>query len=94
MSADQTTKRFTFDPRITSGDLLTVLVIAIGGVGAYYTLASRVSVLEEKVQTSVSQADRDRQDQKETIRGMRDDIKDIQRGVNALAISISARVQK
>lgn len=83
-------KRFAFNPTVTVGDLITVVSILLGGAAAYYSLSTRVSVLEEKAQTSAQQATTDRQDQRETIKAIRDDVKDIQRSMNALMLAVSS----
>lgn len=88
MSDQTTVKRFTFNPTLTMGDIVTAGTILLGGAAAYYSLSTRVSVLEEKAQSSYLQASVDRQDQKETIRTIRDDIKDIQRSMNALMLAV------
>ena len=79
-------ERLRFDATITLGDMVTAILLLIGGISAYWTLSTRVSILEEYRAAHSKQAEEQQQAQKEALGYLRDDIREVQRGVNALTL--------
>jgi uncharacterized membrane protein (DUF106 family) len=82
-------QKFRFDPTINAGHVLTFVVMAAGVVGSYAMLDKRVVVLEEKDRATMVQSTELRQEQKEALREIRSDVKDLQRSVNEIGRTLS-----
>ena len=78
-----------FDPSINLGHILT-FVSMVGAVMATYSLLDkRVGVLEERSNAAIAQAADRQTEQKESLREIKTDIKDLQRSVNEISRALA-----
>lgn len=91
--ADPTTdrKRLTFDPTINAGHILTFISMAVAVMVSYSLLDKRVGVLEERSNTAIAQAADRQSEQKESLREIKSDIKDLQRSVNEISRAVTVK---
>lgn len=73
-----------FDPTINAGHVMSALTMLVAGFLAYSSLASRVSILEERSTTQNVRSGERAQEQKEAIADMRAEIKEVRRSVDDL----------
>lgn len=80
-----------FDPTINAGHLLTFGGMLISVAIAFGVLDKRIGVLEEKSASASSAATERTIEQKESLREIKADIKDLQRSVNEIGRAVAAR---
>ena len=85
------TKKVKFDPTINLGHLLTFIAMVIGVMSSYSLLDKRVGVLEERSNTAIAQAADKQAEQKESLREIKSDIKDLQRSVNEISRAVAGK---
>ncbi|MCA0214504.1 MAG: hypothetical protein LCH79_15170 [Proteobacteria bacterium] len=84
-------KRLTFDPTINAGHILTFISMVVAVMVSYSLLDKRVGVLEERSNTAISQAADRQTEQKESLREIKSDIKDLQRSVNEISRAVAGK---
>jgi len=84
-------KRLTFDPTINAGHILTFISMVVAVMVSYSFLDKRVGVLEERSNTAISQAADRQTEQKESLREIKSDIKDLQRSVNEISRAVAGK---
>lgn len=80
-----------FDPTIKYGDLLTVGGMLIAISVAFSVLDKRISILEERSRADVVTAIDRQTEQKETLREIKSEIKDLQKSVNEISRAVASR---
>lgn len=84
-------KRLNFDPTINAGHILTFISMVVGVMVSYSLLDKRIGVLEERSATTTQRAtDRDTE-QKEALKEIRGDLKDLQRTVNEISRALATK---
>jgi len=78
-------KKINFDPTINLGHVLTFIAMVVSVMTAYGLLDKRISVLEEKSNAARMQAVERQSEQKDTLREIKDDIKDLQKSINEIS---------
>jgi len=86
--ADMAPKKLTFDPTINAGHILTFLAMVVGLMTSYSLLDKRIGVLEERSNTAIQQATERTTEQKDAIREIKSDIKDVQRSLNEISRAV------
>jgi len=86
--ADMAPKKLTFDPTINAGHILTFLAMVVGLMTSYSLLDKRIGVLEERSNTAIQQATERTTEQKDAIREIKSDIKDVQRLLNEISRAV------
>jgi hypothetical protein len=86
--ADMAPKKLTFDPTINAGHILTFIAMVIGLMTSYSLLDKRIGVLEERSNTAIQQATERTTEQKDAIREIKSDIKDVQRSLNEISRAV------
>ena len=86
--ADPAPKKLTFDPTINAGHILTFLAMVVGLMTSYSLLDKRIGVLEERSNTAIQQATERTTEQKDAIREIKSDIKDVQRSLNEISRAV------
>ena len=89
--AETERKRLTFDPTINAGHILTFVAMAIGVMTSYSMLDKRIGVLEERSTTVISQAADRQAEQKESLKEIKSDVKDLQRSVNEIGRALAGK---
>ena len=89
--AETERKRLTFDPTINAGHILTFIAMAIGVMTSYSMLDKRIGVLEERSTTVISQAADRQAEQKESLKEIKSDVKDLQRSVNEIGRALAGK---
>lgn len=84
-------KRLNFDPTINAGHILTFISMVIAVIISYSLLDKRVGVLEERSNTAIIQAADKQAEQKESLREIKSDIKDLQRSVNEISRAVAGK---
>ena len=84
-------KRLNFDPTINAGHILTFISMVIAVIISYSLLDKRVGVLEERSNTAIIQAADKQAKQKESLREIKSDIKDLQRSVNEISRAVAGK---
>ena len=82
-------KRLNFDPTINAGHILTFISMVVSVMVSYSLLDKRVGVLEERSNTAIIQAADKQAEQKESLREIKSDIKDLQRSVNEISRAVA-----
>lgn len=85
------TNKVKFDPTINLGHLLTFIAMVIGVMSSYSLLDKRIGVLEERSNTAIAQAVDKQAEQKESLREIKSDIKDLQRSVNEISRAVAGK---
>ena len=80
-----------FDPTIKYGDLLTVGGMLIAISVAFSVFDKRISILEERSRADVITAGDRQVEQKETLREIKNEIKDLQKSVNEVSRAVASR---
>lgn len=78
-----------YDPTVNLGHILTFVGFIVTGAGAYALLDKRVGVLEERSNAAIVQATDRQIEQKESLREIKSDIKDLQRSVNEISRAVA-----
>ena len=84
-------KRLNFDPTINAGHILTFISMVVSVMVSYSLLDKRVGVLEERSNTAIIQAADKQAEQKESLREIKSDIKDLQRSVNEISRAVAGK---
>lgn len=85
------TKKINFDPTINLGHILTFVAMVIGVMSSYSLLDKRIGVLEEKATSAVTQQTERQLEQKEALREIKSDVKDLQRSINEISRALAAK---
>lgn len=80
-----------FDPTINLGHVLTFASMVAAVMASYALLDKRVGVLEERSNAAIAQATDRQVEQKESLREIKSDIKDLQRSVNEISRAVSGK---
>lgn len=91
MSEPTNKVKFKFDPTINLGHVLTFIAMVIGVMSSYSLLDKRVGVLEERSNTAIAQAADKQAEQKESLREIKSDIKDLQHSVNEISRAVAGK---
>jgi hypothetical protein len=75
-------RRVAFDPTINLGHVLTFVGFIVSGFTAYNALDKRVTVVESQAAAVVERSREQDGRLKETLREIKDDVKELQRSVN------------
>lgn len=78
-----------FDPTINAGHLLTFGAMLVSVSIAFSLLDRRISVLEERSNSALLAATERQSEQKDTLRDIRSEIKDLQRAVNEIGRAVA-----
>jgi len=78
-----------FDPTINLGHILTFASMVAAVMASYSLLDKRVGVLEERSNAAIVQATDRQTEQKESLREIKSDIKDLQRSVNEISRAVA-----
>lgn len=78
-----------FDPTINLGHILTFASMVAAVMASYSLLDRRVGVLEERSNAAIVQATDRQVEQKESLREIKADIKDLQRSVNEISRAVA-----
>lgn len=78
-----------FDPTINLGHVLTFVSMVAAVMASYALLDKRVGVLEERSNSAIAQASDRQIEQKESLREIKSDIKDLQRSVNEISRAVA-----
>lgn len=78
-----------FDPTINLGHVLTFVSMVAAVMASYAILDKRVGVLEERSNSAIAQASDRQIEQKESLREIKSDIKDLQRSVNEISRAVA-----
>lgn len=84
-------KRLNFDPTINAGHILTFISMVVAVMVSYSLLDKRVGVLEERSRDAIIQAADKQAEQKESLREIKSDIKDLQRSVNEISRAVAGK---
>ena len=85
-------KRLTFDPTINAGHILTFISMVVAVLVSYSLLDKRVGVLEERSNAAIIQSADKQAEQKESLREIKSDIKDLQRSVNEISRAVAGKM--
>lgn len=80
-----------FDPTINLGHVLTFASMVAAVMASYTLLDKRVGVLEERSNAAIAQATDRQVEQKESLREIKSDIKDLQRSVNEISRAVAGK---
>lgn len=80
-----------FDPTINLGHVLTFASMVAAVTASYALLDKRVGVLEERSNAAIAQASDRQIEQKESLREIKSDIKDLQRSVNEISRAVAGK---
>ncbi len=80
-----------FDPTINLGHILTFASMVAAVMASYALLDKRVGVLEERSNAAIVQATDRQIEQKESLREIKSDIKDLQRSVNEISRAVAGK---
>lgn len=80
-----------FDPTINLGHILTFASMVAAMMASYSLLDKRVGVLEERSNAAIAQATDRQVEQKESLREIKSDIKDLQRSVNEISRAVAGK---
>lgn len=80
-----------FDPTVNLGHVLTFASMVAAVMASYALLDKRVGVLEERSNTAIAQATDRQVEQKESLREIKSDIKDLQRSVNEISRAVAGK---
>lgn len=77
-------RRVRFDPTINLGHVLTFLGFLATGMAAYSDLKERIAVQAVRIQAAESDAMSEKGRNRESLREIKDDLKEIRRGIEDL----------
>lgn len=80
-----------FDPTVNLGHVLTFASMVAALMASYALLDKRVGLLEERSNTAIAQATDRQVEQKESLREIKSDIKDLQRSVNEISRAVAGK---
>jgi hypothetical protein len=83
-----------FDPTINAGHLLTFGGMVLAVAASYSLLDKRIGVLEERSNAAIVQAAERQSEQKDSLREIKSDVKDLQRSVNAIGQALAGVARK
>jgi type VI protein secretion system component VasK len=89
MTMTEPKRRFNFDPTINLGHVLTAVAMLGAGFGAYSSLDSRVTRVEERASHAEQARQETEQRTKETLSEIRGDVKEVQRSVNDVSRNLN-----
>ena len=91
--ADPTEKKRLnfFDPTINAGHILTFISMVVAVMVSYSLLDKRVGVLEERSNAAIIQSADKQAEQKESLREIKSDIKDLQHSVNEISRAVAGK---
>ena len=78
-------RRVRFDPTINLGHLLTFVGFLATGMAAYSDLKERIAVQAVRIQAAEAEAAAEKTRNRDSLREIKDDLKEIRRGVEDLA---------
>lgn len=78
-------RRVRFDPTINLGHLLTFVGFLATGMAAYSDLRERIAVQAVRIQAAEMEAAAEKIRNRDSLREIKDDLKEIRRGVEDLA---------
>ena len=78
-------RRVRFDPTINLGHLLTFVGFLATGMAAYSDLKERIAVQAVRIQAAEAEAAAEKTRNRDSLREVKDDLKEIRRGVEDLA---------
>lgn len=78
-------RRVRFDPTINLGHVLTFLGFLATGMAAYSDLKERIAVQAVRIQAAEMEAAAEKIRNRDSLREIKDDLKEIRRGVEDLA---------
>lgn len=78
-----------FDPTINAGHLLTFGAMLVSVSIAFSLLDRRISVLEERSNSAITAATERQSEQKDALRDIKSEIKDLQRAVNEIGRAVA-----
>lgn len=84
-------KKLNFDPTVNLGHVLTFLSFMAVGAAGYNTIDKRVTLLEEKAETALRLSAERVAEQKETLKEIKGDIKELSKGVNDIQRAVGTR---
>jgi hypothetical protein len=80
-----------FDPTVNLGHVLTFASMVAAVMASYALLDKRVGMLEERSNAAIAQATDRQVEQKESLREIKSDIKDLQRSVNEISRAVAGK---
>lgn len=80
----QPKRRVQFDPTINLGHVLTFVGFIATGSVAYFDLRERISMQEIRTIAVSAEIDNEKARTRETLKEMRDDVREVRRGVEDL----------
>jgi hypothetical protein len=89
--AEEKSNRIRFDPTINAGHILTFVAMVVGVMTSYSLLDKRIGVLEEKASSAVTQSAERQLEQKEALKEIKSDVKDLQRSINEISRALAGK---
>lgn len=83
--------KIKFDPTVNLGHILTFASMVAAVMASYSLLDKRIGVLEERSNTAIVQAADRQGEQKESLKEIKGDIKELQRSVNDISRAMAAK---
>lgn len=80
-----------FDPTINLGHILTFLGFITTGIGAYWTLDKRLSVLEERAMLITSSQREQAATVKESVQEIKQDVRDMRKAIELVSADLLRR---
>lgn len=87
-------KRVSFDPTVNLGHLLTFIGFIVTGAVGYFDLRERISVQEIRHTSVATELDAEKARTRETLGLLRDDMREVRRGVEDLLRSNHQKLGK
>ncbi len=82
---DKQRGRIVFDPTINAGHILTFLGFMIAGLTAYNTIDKRVTIVEQRTQSSEVRAAEQDARLKDSLIEIKTDLRDVKKSLNDLS---------
>ena len=89
VDAEKLRMTIKYDPTINLGHILTFASMVAAVMASYSLLDKRVGVLEERSNAAITQAADKAVEQRESLREIKADIKDLQRSVNEISRAVA-----
>lgn len=80
-----------YDPTINLGHILTFAAMVVGVMSSYSLLDKRIGVLEERSTAALIVASDKVTEQKEALKEIKADVKDLQRSVNDISRALAGK---
>jgi hypothetical protein len=77
-------RKVTFDPSINLGHILTFLGFLSTGAVAYFDLRERIALNEIRTQAVSAEVAAEKQRTQQSVLEMKDDVREVRRGVNEI----------